>query len=482
MLLCKTATTAYTFSILLALLNYGASDLLTVTIVTFPVVGLLIAFLMFADIPKHAEATFYVAASILALSIVWVTFQTAPLPAEFFAQPAWREVRSVVSGVVGTISVTPADDWASVLRIAAPVCVFLCGLFLFPTDERAVAALTAVSIIGGVFALGSIAQFTLTPHILLLGPKVAYQDSLTAPFINRNTAATFFGLLVIIECSMVQRAAGAIEFRRGIGRWQDRQTMSPDLKRQILRAGLFGLLLVLCLIALMLTKSRAGIASCFVSIVFLVLFMLNRPKNRRAGSGFKGGPRYGRKIFIVLAALLLVVLAFSMSGRALWRAEVQGLDDARFCVMPGIWAAIIDHFPQGAGLSSFRELFPAYRDFRCGVGRVWDKAHNVYLEGVLAFGLAFLLIGSLTIAWLIRIVVVGLRTRRRMRFGAEICAASLILLGLHSALDFSLQISGVAICLAAVLAPITTLCLHAPRGVARPVAPDSRAPASTLVS
>jgi hypothetical protein len=91
-------------------------------------------------------------------------------------------------------------------------------------------------------------------------------------------------------------------------------------------------------------------------------------------------------------------------------------------------------------------------------------AHNVYLEGLTAFGLAFVPLLFVFFAALIIIFRKGVRTRLRYRFAGQLGLAALLLVTLHSLVDFSVQIPGFAISFAIVLAPLATLCLRPSAG------------------
>ncbi len=55
------------------------------------------------------------------------------------------------------------------------------------------------SILG--YAIYGVAALVFTPNMLLWTDKLAYQGSLTATFVNRNTAATLMGMGLILWLS-----------------------------------------------------------------------------------------------------------------------------------------------------------------------------------------------------------------------------------------------------------------------------------------
>ncbi|TGP79516.1 O-antigen ligase domain-containing protein, partial [bacterium M00.F.Ca.ET.221.01.1.1] len=60
------------------------------------------------------------------------------------------------------------------------------------------------------------------------------------------------------------------------------------------------------------------------------------------------------------------------------------------------------------------------------------------------------------------IFIRGARRRKTYRYASHLGLAGLLLVALHSSLDFSLQVPGFAMAYAVFLAPIVTLCLHPP--------------------
>ncbi|MBP0575551.1 hypothetical protein J8J27_33020, partial [Mycobacterium tuberculosis] len=77
---------------------------------------------------------------------------------------------------------------------------------------------------------------------------------------------------------------------------------------------------------------------------------------------------------------------------------------------------------------------------------VWDRAHNVFLEFALGVGVpaaAGVLVALYAV--LTTTFVIGWRRRRRLVCAPITGIAILVLLTLHSLVDFSLQIPGMAV-------------------------------------
>lgn len=446
---------------MLGLLNYGAVDFFVVAIISGPIFGMLLTYLIIADVPEHAMSTFQVAIIVLFGSGFWVLFQTSPHADVVGAHPAWSDIEAFSREVRRTISVTPQDDWLAWLRVAVPIGVFLLGLFLFRTDAKAERAIMVIALAAGVAAALSLLQFLLMPERLLFGPKIAYKDSLTGFFVNRNTAATFFGLAALLNTAFVLKNSSILLEHISQAFLRRSNTKMYFFNGHVVKNAAFIVAATCCYSALVLTKSRAGVASTFTAAIFLLILILFRPRCSVQKLRSSSKPR-GRLFAILTAVAVITAFFFVFTGQVIWRLKAQGVDDARFCVLPGMYRAVTDALPWGTGLASFSEVFPAYRDPLCGIFGTWDMAHNFYIEGLVTFGIAFMVLSCLVVIWLLRCFVKGLRRRRSLRYISEFGIASLVLVGLHSSFDFSLQISGFAIFYGMLLAPVVTCSVRPP--------------------
>jgi O-antigen ligase len=210
--------------------------------------------------------------------------------------------------------------------------------------------------------------------------------------------------------------------------------------------------------ALFLTQSRGAVGATFVACVAAAALITTRRLTADKPNGeFVSWRRYAA----LAASLLVIVGLFALfAGRSVYRMEAQGGEDGRWCSFASTIEAIRDNSILGTGLGAFQDVFPVYRDSDCaGIFGVWERAHNLFLEGFLDLGLPF--VAALTIGYLILVGVFirGIRIRRQFRFIPIMGLAVLILASLHSIVDFSLQIPGVGVYFAAVMAAATTVSL-----------------------
>jgi O-antigen ligase len=139
-------------------------------------------------------------------------------------------------------------------------------------------------------------------------------------------------------------------------------------------------------------------------------------------------------------------------GLVVRRLEIEGLTDrARLCVYEATWRAIDSNFWRGTGLGTFQDVLPSYRSPACNLYGYWDTAHNFFLEGWLGFGAAFVVCTAFVYWKLLQTFVRGIRERQRLRFVPLACLCFLVMVTLHSLVDFSLQIPGVGVTVAATL-------------------------------
>ncbi|WJH39649.1 hypothetical protein N7E02_23235 [Aliirhizobium terrae] len=207
-----------------------------------------------AELQKEAVPLFASALAIWLLLVVWTLVQISPLPEGIIANDAWGYLSAAEIEASSSISLTPGDSLYSLLPLSLAFMTFLTGLLLFRSDRQAEVALRVFAIAGSALALFAIIQFKLFPGTLMFSAKLDYLSSLTAPFVNRNTAATFYGLVLIALLVCLALEVSRVRSSR-------QATADPiDLR------WLFGAMTLVVLLALALTTSRGGIGASIIAV------------------------------------------------------------------------------------------------------------------------------------------------------------------------------------------------------------------------
>jgi hypothetical protein len=337
-----------------------------------------------------------------------------------------------------------------------PFAIFASALQLFAGDRAALFLFRFIAASGIAVAILGLVQFLFYPGYLLFEPRAYPMGGVTGTFINRNTAATYFGLVLI--AAALQFVASLRSYRRRHGA-QRRGSEATSVFLPLF----WGLGSLVTLTALMLTQSRAGIASSLlglaVSGVLTAIFTVERTQHHTSRHGRRTASIWVRVGAGFVALALVVGTGVAFGGRVLLRAELLDDQDGRFCVLPGILQMLRDNWLTGTGLGTFIVAFPAYRDPACGMGKVWNFAHDFYLEGWISLGLPFVLICGAGFLILLTLCIRGIIDRRRFRPVPVAGLGILVLVACHSALDFSIQIPGFAATFASVMAAVSTIAL-----------------------
>jgi hypothetical protein len=445
----------YLLSVLVAVVPFGAVNPIPIAAAT-AMACLAALTSAFAFGPPTKTRLLFATASILAgITAGWVELQSLSSPGYGLANPLWHDLKIASLAQAGSVSIEPADSIAGLSFLAIPFLTFLTGLTVLRSDGDARRFIAILAVGGGLCAIYGLLQFLFFPENNLFFPKTYYLDSLTATFVNRNTAGTFLGLVCLVLVRYVWSLSREIS---ASGILQDILSNRP-----IRAPGRFfflaiSILLGCSLIALFLTKSRGAIGSSVVALLFLICFLATQSAKPRLG--FRAGSSRKRAFLkATLAGGFLLLALATFGGRVLLRAEAQGSEDTRYCVLPGIIELAKGQPLLGYGFGTFRYAFPPYRDPKCGVIFVWERAHNFFLEGFVSLGAMFPVILIVGISGLLIAQMVGMRHRQRMRSYSVLGISCMVLVGLHALVDFSLQIPGMAAYFSAIMAATSVISL-----------------------
>ncbi len=348
--------------------------------------------------------------------------------------PLWREAAEALGvQIAPSVSIARNQPFFALGAPLANMLAVICGFFVCTDRDRALQLILVIAWSGVAYAVYGIASYLIDPSHILWREKTAYLDVLTSTFINRNTAAVYFGscavlwLLILSQHLRRSLPPGPIHWR-SVPRW-----LLSEMPRPILVS--FGMLL-LCLAAMLMTNSRAGIVLSLIALIAAFAAFFHRDLPRRGGIAAA----------LAIGGLIALILLQALGGNVSGRFEVQGLaDEGRLETYRSTLRMIADHPWFGTGLGTFVWSFPAYRSANVSMWGIWDLAHSTPLE--LASDLGLPLAGLIGLAWLIVLAVLtrGVRIRRRDLI-VPVAALAVAVLGLaHSCIDFSLQIPGYAI-------------------------------------
>lgn len=350
------------------------------------------------------------------------------------ANPLWHDAEAALgTPLQPSVSIARNQPWLELGRPLVCVLAIACGFLVGADAGRARGLLKVIGWSGAAYAAYGILAHLIDPTVILGLQKKAYLGSVTGTFINRNTAAAYLG-----SCAVVWSLLLYERIRHEMaGRPLDRRALVNALSVSAPKGVPLNLaMLLLCLAAMFMTGSRAGVVLSLLALVVAFSLYFRREMPRRSGLAVAIASAGA------VALLLLTVMGESVNARF----NLEGLaDEGRFQTYRSTLRMIADHPWIGTGLGTFAYAFPAYRSSNVSVWGVWDMAHNTLLEIAADMGVP---IAALVVAaWIVifAVLIRGALVRRRDLIVpvAALCVALLAVL--HSLVDFTLQIPGYAI-------------------------------------
>jgi O-antigen ligase len=378
------------------------------------------------------------AAIAFAAVVLWIVVQWVGWTPHSWHHPIWDMASDgLAEKLQGSVTVDPEHTLAAGLRALTAAAVFWLALQLCRDRRRASQFLQAVALIGIAYAAYGLIAFLFFPDTILWYPKLHYKESLTSTFINRNSYATYAGLTLLACLGAVASVyRRAVERAGGVVRYQLGALIEST-------AGWGGLMLLgffVIAAALMLTGSRAGIVVSLAGLLVL------------CGLLIAGGRKHGRFIGTIVIAVVVTIFASLIVYGELFVQRLGNLQAAdRLAVYKVTWRSIMDAPFLGMGYGTFADIFPMYRDATVGPWGIWDKAHNTYLEVLQGLGLPMGLVLIASLLFLVFLCFRGALTRQRDAIAPAVAASASVIVGLHSFVDFSLQMQAVALTWVALL-------------------------------
>lgn len=362
---------------------------------------------------------------ILCVLSTWIVLQSLQIPLGAITHPIWTQAAETLAVQSGAISINPSQTFAALPRLILPGLVFISALMLSQSATAGKRLWTSLALLGTSIVFLAIILEAFFPNAQAFSSFEVGHGTFSGTFVNRNIAASFFGLTAFALAGCCHMA------------WHD---VSKDPSKPKIKLATYILFLFAVLIAIIATKSRAG-AMFSIPLVILGLVYATA-KNKK---------RNGIMRALVIAGLGMILLTFY--GEPVFSRLETTSNDGRWCVWQNTLAAISDNPWGGTGFATFAEAFPPYRDPVClGTDGSWLRAHNSYFELMLGIGVpAAIIILAVVYRILLKNCNIGLRRRRSMVSIPIMTLGALAFVSAHSVVDFPLQIPGVAAYFAALM-------------------------------
>lgn len=406
-----------------ALLFGGASrehaiQLMTLELLSLPVIGLALWRLALEERLATLAAPLAIFLAIAAVPLI----QLVPLPADVWSSlPGRAELADGMrlAGVqtnAAPISLAPFETIYDALALLIPAGIFLGAAAVGSAERR---LLVGVVVIGATIslALGALQLAGGADSPLRFYPTTN-EDSAVGVFANRNHLAA----LLVVTLPLL--AIWTLE-------------LSRERRQRVLFAVVVGMALFsLVIVGVAITRSRAGLLLTVPALVASLVLMLRNARSGRVSQTVAGAT-------LVTLATVAAVSVFAL-GPVLQRFSALG-DEERAAV----WPSVIDgaqHFaPVGAGIGTFEEAYRIGEPLELVSNTYLNHAHNDYLElwfeaGWL--GLAVLGVFAVWVVW--RSVAVWSQAAGRGQGLAQAASVVVILLALHSVVDYPLRTPAMA--------------------------------------
>jgi len=364
------------------------------------------------------------------LWLLWILLQIIPLPPGWVANlsPAAFEFHSLVNATgLMTLSLDSHATVAGLFKSLAYVLIFILSLLLIHSRRR-LRQLAYVIIYSGLFqaVYGSLMTLSgLGYGFFMKNPSAL--DVTTGTFINRNHLAGYLVMALSVGIGMM---IASLDTEND---YTVKQRLRYYLKLILSKKLRLRLYLAMMVIALVLTHSRMGNTSFFVSLIVAGSLGLILSKHATRATVIL-------LISLVVIDVFIVGTWFGLEKVAERIEETTLAKETRDEVDIYTYQQWKDFKFTGSGLGSFYSVFPRYR--KEDVKGFYDHAHNDYLEFISDTGVPGLFLLSSIVGMSIYVALMAQYRRRDplMRGISFAAIMSICAMLIHSTVDFNLQI------------------------------------------
>jgi O-antigen ligase len=376
--------------------------------------------------PRLPLSAFAVPVILFCLVIVWMLITL--LPVGLASAPEWAAL-SPLADLAGRITIAPGATFDMLVRYLTYGLFFVLALQVAVEKKRAKTMFRVVYLGIAAHALIALASLTFFGDVLLFLPKEAYVGDATGTFVNRNSFATFAAFGAIMGVALI------------FGVDEDDVARSR-LSRILVQLGFNVAPLALIGLALAFSHSRMGMFVAALGAGLIALIAVFRSTGaRRVLAGL-----------MILVGLVSGAVLANTSGILFERMATVDRDaDVRLAVYEQTLDLIAARPMSGYGGGTYEDAFRAVKTDPISPDVTFDAAHNLYLELAAELGI------PATIAVVLSVLLLAGTTAvaavRRENWTIPAAAAAVVLAGgVHSLVDFSLQIPAIVLMMLLILA------------------------------
>lgn len=342
------------------------------------------------------------------------------------------------------ISVIPYETEMAWLRLLPPLIVFLLAIGL-PTRQLRwlVNWLLGLAVLQALLGL---IQYGDGPDSIFRFGNTLMGTSATGTYVNRNHLAGLLEMVLPISLALLAARLGHSQHRQ-----RRRRSLRHHLVRlisQFNHTTLYAASSLALLLGLIFTQARAGVSLAMLGILLSMLVFIRR-LGSKAAYGWIGS-------FAALGLGLALTIGLAPVVQNFTQQDISA--DQRWTIYSDTLNSIETFFPFGTGMGTFPEV---YRHFQTPeIFSFINRAHNDYLEwmsdgGIFIAILILLSFWCFLTQWLSILRKDSDSSFRLLQIGAGI---GLLLILLHSLIDFNLHIPANAI----YFAFLSAIFLHRP--------------------
>jgi O-antigen ligase len=385
-------------------------------------------------VPGAAPRAAWPALALLALWLVYLLLQWLPMPA------SWVRVLSpqaaalhagadyLQPGRLVTLSIDPHATYVFWLKSCAYAAAFALTLLLVHGRTRLAVLCGAIVASGMLEAFAGSLMHLARIDLDVLGMPIMNSSQASGTYVNRNHLAGLLEMSLAVGVGLI------------IAQLEDRPRRSwhefaHDTATLLLSGkAMLRLVLVIMVVALVMTRSRMGNTAFFSSL--LVAGALGLALSRHAP---RGTVLLISSLIAVDVALIGTWFGVERTVQRITETTVQNVEER---VDPAVYAVkIFEDYPlTGTGGGTFYTAFTRYRGY--DIGAYFDHVHNDYMQFLTETGIVGAALMSLFVASALACAVLAQARRhdplaRGVAFGVVMGVVSI---GIHSTVDFNLQI------------------------------------------